>query len=169
MDRRESKFVEGRNSDRRCGVDPPISERRFLEGRVERERRMETRRFKTLAVSRGAAKVLGRVITLTATAKRRYQRWWQGLGKRYNPQPTHPTYGSTLVGTTTSVSGRRALPTRRRRVDVVRPRDRSTRASSWRRGEGREREREVEKPRRKHIHALVELIIPEVLEPGRDL
>lgn len=38
-------------------------------------------------------------------------------------------------------------------------------------GEGakEEREREVEKPRRKHIHALVELIIPEVLEPGRDL
>lgn len=135
-----------------------------------------------MAVSKGAVKVLGRVITLTATAKRRYERW-QGLGKRYNPQRTHLSThltGSTLVGTTTSF-----LPAsgyERYLLDddewmwfdlEISGLSRSTRASSWRRKRGengerkreRKRGRESWKPRRKHIHALDELVIPEVLEP----
>lgn len=127
--------------------------------------------FKTLAVSKGAVKVLGRVITLTATAKRRYQRW-QGLGKRYNPQRIylriHPRWNDDQLP---------AGGYERYLLDddewmwfdlEISGLSRSTRASSWRgRGENEEREREREgaKPRRKHIHALVELVIPEVLEP----
>lgn len=129
--------------------------------------------FKTLAVSKGAVKVLGRVITLTATAKRWYQRL-QGLGKRYNPQRTYPpTDPPSLERRPASGRWIRALPTRRR-VDVVRPQDLEALAFdesfelAKARGKRGEREREGErgpKPRRKHIHALVELVIPEVLEP----
>lgn len=118
-------------------------------------------------------KVLGRVITLTATTKRRYQRWWQGLGKRYNPQRTRPpsTYhGSTLVETTTSF--RTTSVTYSTTTTTTTSGCGSTSRSfdeSFELAKGAKEEREVEKPRRKHIHALVELIIPEVLEPGRDL
>lgn len=91
-------------------------------------------------------KVLGRVITLTATAKRRYQRW-QGLGKRYNPQRTylriHPRWNDDQLP---------AGGYERYLLDddewmwfdlEISGLSRSTRASSWRRrGENEERERE---------------------------